>query len=149
MAHVVLHSGGSRRELFLVDQAVGRGAPNKTDDVFLVQFFLRVASQPGGGKTGFQPPGEDPLVIDGIFGNHTQTYISFYQQEVNRREGTKLVETDGRIDPIVPGQLKGAITGTFYTILSLNAAYRTRRGNGTKIETDPLFPAVLSPSFFV
>jgi hypothetical protein len=149
MAHVVLLLSGSRREFFVTDHAVGAGCPNGSEDVRLVQFFLKVASLSAGGFAGFQPPGEPPIEVDGRYGRQTQTYISFYQQEVNRREKRKLVEPDGRIDPIKPGQKISSITHTFYTILDLNVSYRARRGDTTRIETDPLFPAQLRPVFFI
>jgi hypothetical protein len=148
MAHVVLLKTGNRREFFVTDQAVGAGLPNVPQDVLLVQFFLRVASETARGFAGFQPPGELPIAIDGRCGQQTQTYISFYQKEVNRRVGRKLLEQDGRIDPIRPGQSFG-LSQTFFTILDLNVAYRARRGDNTRIETDPLFPQALGPSLFL
>ena len=148
MAHVVLKSTGNRREFFVIDQAVGAGLPNVPQDVLLVQFFLRIASETASGLAGFNPPGESPLAIDGSFGQQTKTYISFYQKEVNRRLGKKLLEPDGRIDPIRPGQSFGS-THTFYTILDLNVAYRSRRGDSAKIEADQLFPRALLPFFFI
>jgi hypothetical protein len=148
MARVVLAKSGIRREFFVIDQAVGTGLPNAEQDVLLVQFFLRVASLTVGQFAGFQPPGEQPIGIDGKFGRQTQTYISFYQQEVNRRVKRKLLEPDGRIDPMRPGQTTSSITNTFFTILDLNVAYRSRRGDNTRLETDALFPQALGKSFF-
>src|SRR5579862_5221120 len=98
-ARVVLLANEKIREVFVVDYAVGSACPNLKDDVFLVQFLLRVGMLDGGGKQGFRPPGEAPIQIDGIFGKQTQTYISFFQKELNRRENAKKAEADGRIDP--------------------------------------------------
>ena len=149
MAHVVLGAQGTRREFFVIDQPVGRGLPNVREDVLLVQFFLRIASETVGKFAGFIPPGESSIAIDGIYGQHTQNFITFYQQEVNRRVGRKVLEADGRIDPIRPGQKISSVTHTFYTILDLNVAFRSRRGDATRIETDSLFPSALRASFFI
>lgn len=149
MAHVVLSPTGSRREWFVVSAAVGPGLANVADDVYLVQFLLRVAAETVGSYAGYVPPGEKPMAIDGRFGPQTRNYIAFYQQEVNRRVGEKRLEPDGRIDPIKPGQQITGITRTFYTILDLNVAFRTRRGDNARIETHPLWPRQLNPSFFI
>jgi len=148
MAHVRLNNTTARREWFLIDKPVGSGCPNANDDVLLVQFLLRICSQNASDMAGFQPPGEKPLDIDGVCGPQTLKYISFYQREVNRRQGKKLLEPDGRIDPIRHGT-RGSISHTLYTILSLNVSYRTRRGDAAKIETDPFFPIKLQSSLFV
>jgi hypothetical protein len=149
MARVVLARGGNRREFFVVDEPVGPGLKNAPDDVALVQFFLRIASETVGDAQGFKPPGALPISIDGRFGTQTRTYIDFYQKEVNRRLGQKNLQEDGRIDPIAPGQTRGAITKSLYTILSLNVTYRTRHGDTTRIETEPLFPQALQRALFI
>ena len=125
--HVILRSAGDRREWFVIDQAVGAGLPNLPQDVLLVQFFLRVASLTSGGFAGIQLPGERAIDIDGKYGPQTQKYISFYQQEVNRRVGKKIQQPDGRIDPIRHAGALSSITNTVYTIIDLNVAYRSRR----------------------
>ena len=149
MAHVVLGTRGNRREWFVIDRPVGQGLPNMPEDVLLVQFFLRVASETARGYAGFVPPGEPPLVIDGKYGPHTQQYILFYQNEVNRRMNMKQLQPDGRIDPILPGQMLSGLTQTVYTIIDLNFAYRSRRGDAARIEVDPLFPQALRARFCI
>jgi hypothetical protein len=147
MARVVLAANDKIREVFVIDYAVGAGCPNRKDDVFLVQFLLRVATLDGGGKLGYKPPNEAPIQIDGIYGGQTQRYISFFQKELDRRNNGKLAEPDGRIDP-PRGKRTSSITQTGYTVLWLNNVYRQRRGETFPIETDPLFPAALLDSLF-
>ncbi|MGL4291349.1 MAG: hypothetical protein ACRCVA_33675 [Phreatobacter sp.] len=152
MAHVLLNKDIEkvpRREWFVVDQRVGTGGANIGDDVFLVQFLLRVASETARGFAGIQPPGEGPLVISGSLNQQTQKYIKFYQEEINRRTKTTTLFADGAVDPVRPGQKSGSLHNTFYTILDLNVSFRSRRGDGFRIETDPLFPPTLIPRLFI
>ena len=148
MARVMLTQHPTRREFFVTEAPVGQGLANRDDDVRLVQFLLKVAMEDTGASRGFKPPREKPISIDGRYGRQTHVYVKFYQEEVNRRERKKFLEPDGRIDP--PGtKFFGEISKTLYTILDLNIAYRTRRGDGMKIETDGLFPKELMKAFFL
>jgi hypothetical protein len=137
------------REVLLVDAAVGLGGQNLPEDVMAVQYLLRVASEKAGTSDAFQPPGEKPISIDGSCGRQTQTYISFFQAEVNRRQHRKLIEPDGRVDSVRSGSGSSSITHTFYTILALNAALRSRRGDAFHLEDDPLMPAALKSKVFL
>jgi peptidoglycan hydrolase-like protein with peptidoglycan-binding domain len=145
MARILIALNTPYREVLINDAAVGPACPNQRPDVLVVQYLLRVAGE----GQGYSPPGELPIKIDGIYGSQTQKYISFFQKEVNRRQGRKLVEPDGRIDPVRTGTSQSAVTGTFYTVLALNAALRTRRGDQFKFESDGLFPAELRQSLFL
>ena len=50
----------------------------------------------------------------------------------------------------VTGTPTGSISGTFYTILAMNAARNNRqRGNINDISADPGFPADLRKHFFI
>ena len=148
MARVMLTQLETRREFFVTEAPVGPGLTNREDDVRLVQFLLKVAMEDAGASRGFKPPREKVISVDGRYGRQTHAYVKFYQEEVNRRERKKFLEPDGRIDP--PGsKFFGDISKTFYTIIDLNVAYRTRRGDGMRIETDGLFPKALMKSFFL
>lgn len=149
MAYIEIAINTPYREVIVIDAAVGQGAPNHREDLLAVQYLLRVASEAGQGSQPFQPPGEPPVKIDGIYGTHTQTYISFFQKEVNRRQNRKLIEPDGRIDPVRHGLATSAVTHTFYTIIALNAALRARRNDSFKLETDALIPAELRQKLFL
>jgi len=137
------------REVLLVDAAVGLGGQNSPEDVMAVQYLLRVAAEKAGSSESFQPPGEEPIRIDGSCGRQTQMYISFFQAEVNRRQHKKLIEPDGRVDSVRYGSGSSSITHTFYTILALNAALRSRRGDAFHLEEDPLMPVALKSKVFL
>jgi len=149
VARIGIATNTEYREVLLVDAAVGIGGQNAPDDVMAVQYLLRVASEKAGTSDPFQPPGEKPISIDGSYGQQTQTYISFFQAEVNRRQNKRLIEPDGRVDPVRSGSGRSSITHTFYTILALNAALRSRRGDAFHLEADPLMPVALKSKVFL
>jgi hypothetical protein len=127
---------------YTVDQAVGAGCPNQRADVLLVQHLLAVAWIEVPSSKGFRPPGEDgPLKVDGIFGPVTARFIKFFQEEARRR-GAQCAQ-DSRVDPVTTGKATGSITGTFYTILALNAARYNRAPSMNDISLDAGFPSEL------
>lgn len=78
-----------------IDHSVGKTAPNRRDDVMLVQYLLSVwMAHEKDPKFGKMLAGVPVLKIDGIYGPKTQAVIDFFeafhQPTVNR---------DGRIDP--------------------------------------------------
>ena len=149
MAKVGLLSSQSYREVYLVEKSVGPGGMNQRDDVQLVQLLLKIATESAPGSPGFQPPGEPMIEPDGQCGPITQRYIKYFQQEVNRRQNKKLIELDGMVDPVRTGAARSSITHSFYTILALNAAMRTRRGDAFRIENEPKFPTELKSAMFI
>jgi len=149
MARIVIATKGPYREVLVIDSAVGAGAPNSRDDVMAVQYLLKVAMLDGPASPGFKPEGEKPIEVDGGYGRQTQAYISFFQTEVNKRQNRKLIEPDGRVDPVRDGSPNSSITHTFYTIVALNAALRTRRGDSFRLENDSLMPAALKKKLFI
>jgi len=99
-----------------VDEAVGSRAPNRRQDVLLVQYFLKIIFD---NPIAFQPrlptlPGP-PLTVDGISGPITLRAIKTFQ-ELCKAKGM-LIATDGRVDKAES------------TILFLNKAYRKVRPN--------------------
>ena len=134
---------------YTVEQAVGTGCANARADVLLVQHLLALAWTETPKSKGFRPPGETkPLNVDGVFGPTTGRFIKFFQEEAKRR-GANCAQ-DGRVDPVVSGKPAGTITGTFYTILALNAArYSRQPGNMNDISRDPAFPVELRKHFII
>ncbi len=131
--------------LYSGDKSVGRGGVNAREDVLLVQFFLRVVMEDSPKSEGYRPPNETPITIDGNCGPQTIRYILYFQQEGNRRNPDGQTTVDGVIDPVVGAKLIGSISGTFYTILALNANYRHRRpGMLNDIRKDVLCPPELA-----
>ena len=149
MAKVGLLAKQPYREIYLVEQVGGPAGRNKRDDLLLVQLLLKIATETGGGSEGFKPPGEPMIEPDGICGPLTQRYIKYFQQEVNRRQNRTLIEQDGLVDPVRTGAARSSISHTMYTILALNAAFRSRRSDNFRIENEPKFPDELKKSLFV
>jgi peptidoglycan hydrolase-like protein with peptidoglycan-binding domain len=133
---------------YTVEQAVGAGCPNPRPDVLLVQHLLAIAWIEIPASKGFRPPGETkPLKVDGIYGPVTARFIKFFQEEARRRGANCAL--DSRVDPVAEGKPRGTITGTFYTILAMNAARYRRVPNMNDISLDPGFPAELRKHFFI
>lgn len=96
-----------------VNFAVGLNAPNKRDDVFLVQWMLfRI-------WTDYSlPPLEGRMIkVDGWIGQQTIRYIAAFQAGV-RAKGFSC-HYDGRVDSA--RRAVASITKTFYTISWLNS----------------------------
>lgn len=136
--------------LYVVDQGVGAGAPNRREDVLLVQLLLRGLTTPGGGEAPYLPPGQPLIRVDGACGAQTITYIKFFTAENSRRFNGAPRSHDGRVDPIVPGQATGSLSGVIYTILALNITYATMRGAQTHndLRKDPNFPPDLKKHLY-
>jgi peptidoglycan hydrolase-like protein with peptidoglycan-binding domain len=149
MARVYLrHHPQPLRVLYDVDAAVGRGGPNRRDDVLLIQLLLRVATEDSPDSPGYRPPGEDLIAIDGSYGRQTQAYIDFFQQEAKRRNPKQLPLTDGKIDPLHT-PFRHDNNDQWHDITALNRLYQKRRGAvHENIGNDPLFPAELGRSFY-
>jgi len=146
---IVTPSGGLLSVIYSVGQSVGLGGANVRDDVLLVQFFLSVLRQQDArGNSGFLPPGDPPLIIDGAFGQKTANAIRFFQEESNRRAGR--IKADQRIDPL-KGGLLGSLTGSLLSMALLNFEYLNRQGKGfhSNISFDPLFPSGLRKVLFM
>ena len=119
----LLQFADQRALIYNINSAVGPGAPNRRDDVFLVQYFLREAFK---GLLAFQ---QEPGVVsvDGIAGSQTFAAILHFQK-VTKKLGTgQAISTDGRVDPPVGEQTLGSILHTKYTIIFLNQAYQRAR----------------------
>lgn len=132
--------------IYTVDQAVGRGRPNKQDDVALVQFLTRRVLE------GWNdlPPGRPALMIDGVFSENTYRYVEYFQNGQNERSPPGFLIADGVISPmpnrsgVVPNSDK------MYTIVNLNTNYSDRWGKTwhSNIAIDSLCPTHLLPSIF-
>lgn len=111
MAYIGTTGDGSN--YYNTNYAVGIPAPNKRDDVLLVQWMLhRVFTD----HPAFVPPENDGLAIDGWIGPHTIKWIKAFQATV-RRSGRPCA-LDGRVDSARTAT--GAVSKTPYTILWLN-----------------------------
>ena len=129
---------------YAIEGSVGKFGSNKTADVSLVQFFIsELAKHPD--FAGSKPA--VPLAVDGMYGNVTQQWITWYQNFVKSKGATLIA--DGRIDVLnpVPADWPNT-TGNMYTIAHLNFSFRkrfkTRHGD---LESDPTVPPTLRATF--
>jgi hypothetical protein len=82
-----------------IDSSVGMGAPNKRDDVLLIQFMLNIwARSP---LSIFNQPDYGELKQDGAFGLTTQAVLVLYQYH---RSGF-IYRVTGRVEPITSQQV--------------------------------------------
>ncbi len=128
---------------YTVERAVGRGCPNQSDDVALVQFLVRRVLE--GWNDALPGP---PLVIDGIFGERTQRNIEHFQKGTNRVQEGNMHE-DGIVSPM-RGREAFTRAGNVYTIVRLNTHYADRWGPAwhSNLAIDPACPRHLLPSIF-
>ena len=124
MAFVELSAEPKLRFFYNVHAAVGPGAPNRRDDVLLVQHLLRqIYSRPVSFAPPLVPLAGPPLVVDGMAGPVTFQWIVHFQKEGKARGNN--IATDGRVDRA--RGFVGSLSGTQYTILFMNNAFRTAR----------------------
>src|SRR5262245_22639083 len=112
------------KNFYNVDAAVGPGAPNRRDDVLLVQYMLRENFKI------LNTFGRDPfpggsVAVDGAAGPQTFAAILHYQNTL--KKGGSSIATDGRVDPPVGDKTVGSTSNTQYTILFLNLGFKTAR----------------------
>jgi len=77
--------------------AVGTNAPNKRDDVLLVQYFLKRIYEKPEDQQLSRP--STPMVVDGYFGPTTRNWILMFQRDYESYCAP--VFADGRVDPVV------------------------------------------------
>lgn len=102
-----------------VVRAVGNGCPNHSDDVKLVQYLL-MAFYEKSAEIGVSRPGGE-MAVTGYCGPVTSHWIVKFQMDANKPH-PGWVALDGRIDRIRQKNLKGSISGTFYSLAVLNSS---------------------------
>ena len=120
MARVDLLHGRQLQHLFYnVDAAVGKDAPNRKDDVMLVQYLLKNAS-----TLGFPQVFKWNLLnypIGGVWDRNWQGLLTAYI-DAEAGIGNKMV-SDGRVDPVVRGRIVGPVHHRQFVIVVLNLKY--------------------------
>ena len=146
--YLVNRPGSLMNALYLIDEAVGKGCPNRTDDVALVQFFLRAIMEDA--KIYTLPP-SGKLSIDGIYGPQTQEHITSWQQQEGKLADQPLKPfEDGQISPVLHRAFTGSRSHSRYAILSFNVIYAGVNGadKHAKLGSDQRCPTALLPSIF-
>jgi hypothetical protein len=115
-------------------------APNRREDVLLVQYFLKNIAGTvvvGPGWKRWEPPKTaQPLLVDGWMGSVTAAWIKSYQDSL------KLLYKDGRVDRALG--VWTSITQTMYTIVLLNHHFQNAQFEKFKsLEDDVDAPAEL------
>ena len=119
----LLNAKGRAYFLFYnLDQAVGKGCPNRKDDVLLAQYLMVGASQKVPGLIGLYPGGGMGWDVDGIWDNEWDGVLDYYQSEWKKR-GPK-TWPDRRIDPVPSHIWKASpIHHVQYFIMTLNMLF--------------------------
>jgi len=102
-----------------VDAAVGKNAPNRKDDVLLVQYLLKNASTLGFPQVFQWNVLNYPLA--GVWDRNWQSLLEVYT-ETEIGAGNKMV-ADGRVDRPAGGRVSGPVHHRQYTIVVLNLRY--------------------------
>jgi hypothetical protein len=119
-----------RKFFYNVSLAVGPKdtAPNRRDDVLLVQYLLKGIAERSKDETlpfsnGWVPPPTvtgKPFQVDGVVGRDTAVWIQSYQDAV-AKAGPSMISADGRVDRALG--VISSISHTVYTILYLNIEF--------------------------
>jgi hypothetical protein len=151
---------GNRTAFFTVDRAVGRNAPNDRLDVLLVQFLLflatkveigatlttvprglRVATRVAAAEfaTPTRPRPQGSIVIDGICGGQTISFIEYFQETMQLKY--KTTELNGQVTVLfAPGTS---------TMEQLNTWALWTLARPWQLFLSDAFPQELSSSFYV
>jgi hypothetical protein len=122
MANVSILSDNPKLDKYAdVTMAVGRGAPNRRDDVLLVQFMLNELFRRADEHVPPLAKPERPVGVDGKFGRNTFDGIVKFQLNIMSQFGS--INLDGRIDP-ARASATSSISQTTYTILWMNYLYK-------------------------
>ena len=113
---------GHQEDYAMVTMAVGKNAPNKRDDVLLVQYLLKRIYEKPVYKNGCLSRPRGVMVVDGYVGAITLDWIKTFQLDMRTWGYSVLV--DGRVDPSTGGQ-DSTISNTTYTIFGLGDAFKT------------------------
>ncbi|HEX8250043.1 MAG TPA: hypothetical protein VF599_17855 [Pyrinomonadaceae bacterium] len=132
-------------DFYNVNQAVGMGCPNWSEDVMVVQFFLQKIYEHADWKP-FQPKGA--MKVDGKCDPVTRSWILKFQSDA-RDSGTNLYP-DGIVNKAgnAVSNQKAAITGTTYTIRSMNNFLRhNQKPLYSTLPVNPAVPPLLRLAF--
>lgn len=96
MTQEIAAPGGGAGRFYTVTHSAGLGGANYTDDVMLVQFYLkRIYSDP----MFYSPPEIGPMKVDGICGPVTRTWIRAFQLHMQQNDvPPSKIRADGRVD---------------------------------------------------
>jgi hypothetical protein len=128
-----------------VNQAVGANAPNRTDDILLVQYFL---TQIYSNATKIYPPiqqtPDGDLPVDGNWSSTLASWILNFQTE--RSQAGWSMWPDGRVDPIPDVGNSTPIHNKLYTIYWLNYGFALARPDVDykQLELEPSVPQALA-----
>ncbi len=143
MARVDLLNTPTLFHLFYnVDAAVGKNAPNRRDDVLLVQYLLKSAS-----TLGYPQVFNWNLLNYPLSGSWDRNWAgllaAYTDSEVAARN--KMV-ADDRVDPVKNGRLIGPVHHAQYTIVVLNLRYSiVRPADYPRLSEVADLPAELRP----
>jgi hypothetical protein len=119
-----VRTGKEGRMLFYdLDHAVGPGAPNRRDDVLLVQYFMK---QVPNSRRFQSAPFPAPLNVNGIADQSLFANIRHFQAAC-RKINPLLSVVDGKIDPVPGDKNRSPTSKAQYSIINLNLLFRDAR----------------------
>lgn len=120
MPELIQTGAASMPWYYNVTQSVGRGGVNRRDDTRLVQYLLKKAFE-----TSLYRPGKpsQAMVVDGVCGPITTSYIIAYQKQGNRVTPDSPTLLDCLVDHALGRGIRGSISGLIYTIAALNKTF--------------------------
>jgi hypothetical protein len=118
MAFVCVYTatGGEQSKIYNVSMAVGKNAPNRKDDVMLVQYMLKRIYEKPVYKKGTFSKQQTVMVVDGLCGPITIQWITRFQLDCR--------DTFGGHGGVVDGRVDRSSASTTYTIDYINDAFR-------------------------
>jgi hypothetical protein len=128
---------------FNVSRSVGKGGSNDRGDLMLVQLLLKKYYAKIGSVLPEIKPPPGKMVVDGMYGPTTATWIVRFQLLQNPK-WTRGIACDGLVDRAKDPWF-GSISGTTYTILALNHRLRQLDPQGyERLASDPECPTLLA-----
>jgi hypothetical protein len=123
----------THEKFYNVTKAVGPSQPNASDDVYLVQFFLKEIGEfwqvlspnpnPIAKEIVFNTAVLKPITLNGVADQNLYNWIRWFQTLLQRHQGG--APPDGIVSPAPSRNHKGKQSRSIYTICGLNNLFES------------------------